>query len=146
MTTKLALPEKYIPFGDYCYEGRRNAPCPFWESKAGEYPEHEDGYCHYMGVSDWDLNENSTSKIVYCASDPSIEGKTISELTKDDEEEIDPISGKKIHFTSSLIWDQVKECGINMQIPDDTVMVQYDTETKQTTTTTMGEIKKDKNV
>jgi len=145
---KLALPEKYIPFGDYCYENNRNIPCPFWESKKGEYPTQEDGYCHYMGVSDWDLNEESggSAKIIFCADNDSIVGKTIDELTEDDEDEIDLISGKKIHFTSSLMWDQVKECGINMRTPDDTVMVQYNSETKETNTITMGEIRKGKNV
>jgi len=145
---KLALPEKYIPFGNYCYENGRNEPCPFWESKKDEYPSQEDGYCHYMGVSDWDLNEeiNGRSKIVYSKDNKSIEGKTIVELTKDEPDDIDLISGKKIHFTSSLMWDQVKECGINMRAPDDTVMIQYDSETKETTTTTMGEIRKGKNV
>ena len=147
ITEQLSLPEKHIPFGDYCYENNRNNPCPFWESKKGEYPTQEDGYCHYLGASDWDLNEVSgDSKIIFCANDTSIEGKTIAELTADDEEEYDPISGKLIHFTSSLMWDQVKECGVNMERPDDTVMVQYDSETKTTTTTTVGELKKDKNV
>ena len=147
LTDKLALPEKYIPFGHYCYEANRNEPCPFWESKKGEYPHQEDGYCHHMGVSDWDLNEDcGNSKIVYCLDDETMVGKNIDELMEDEDEEIDPISGKKVHFTSSLMWDQVKECGINMREPDDTVIVQYDSETKTSTTTTAGAIRKDKNV
>lgn len=145
---QLALPEKHIPYGDYCYDTNRQSPCPFWESKAGKYPQHEDGYCHFMGVSDWDLNEESSgsSKIVYSADDDSIVGKTVAELTAEYDDEIDIVSGKKIHFTSSLMWDQVKECGENMRAPDETVMVQYDSETKETTTTTMGEIRKVKDV
>jgi hypothetical protein len=148
LTDKLAIPEKYIPFGHYCYETNRQEPCPFWESKQGEYPEHEDGYCHYMGVSDWDLNEDSggSAQIIFCADDKSIEGKTIDELTADEPDDIDPISGKKIHFTSSLIWDQVKECEINMREPDETIITQYNSETKETTSTTSGEIRKANNV
>lgn len=142
-TDKLALPEKYIPYGDYCYETNRKDPCPFWESKKGEYPSQEDGYCHFLGASDWDLNSESEGslKIVYSKDDKSIEGKTMAELTEGYADEIDLISGKKIHFTSSLMWDQVKECGVNMRAPDETVMIQYDSETKESTTTTMGEIR-----
>ncbi len=142
----LALPEKYIPFGHYCYETNRQDPCPFWESKKGEYPNHEDGYCYLLGASDWDLNSESeqSTKIVYCKDDKSIEGKTIAELTEGEEDEIDPISGKKIHFTSSLLWDQVKECNINMREPDETVIVQYNSATGVKNTTTAGQIKKGK--
>lgn len=140
----LSLPEKYIPHGYYCYTQGRNEPCPFWENKQGEYPHHEDGYCHYLGVSDWDLNEQgSNKKIVYVSDgmDKSLIGQTMEEVF-DGEEEIDPISGKKIHFTSSLLWDQVKECEVNMKEPDDTVIIQYDSTTGSKTETTIGEINK----
>ena len=142
---KLALPEKYIPQGHYCYDQTFTKPCPFWESKKGEYPKQEDGYCHFLGKSDWDHNEESggSSKIIYC-DDEEIVGMTIAELTKDDEEEIDPISGKKIHFTSSLMWDMVKECGVNMEESDDTEITQYNSATGKTTHTTAGELKKAK--
>jgi len=143
MLDKLSVPEKYIPYGYYCYENNRNEPCPFWESKVGEYPHHEDGFCHYLGKSDWDLNEESTGqKIIFVHEDmdQSVVGQTMEEVFGDDEE-IDPVSGKKIHFTSSLIWDQVKECEINMDEPDDTVIVQFNSETGEKTTTTVGELK-----
>ena len=138
---KLELPEKHIPNGYYCYENNRNTPCPFWDSKPGEYPHHEDGYCHYLQKSDWDLNEESDGgKIIYVGDnvDSSIISKTMDELIDD---EIDEVSGKKIHFTTSLIWDQVKECNINMTEHDDTEIVVTDNETHITTYTTVGEIK-----
>lgn len=138
MIDLLSLPEKHIPFGYYCYTDT-NTPCPFWEIKKGEYPEHEDGYCHYLNKSDWDLNEEGgPSKVIYVNGE--LVEQTMEEVFGDDE--IDPVSGKKIHFASSLIWDQVKECNINMQEPDETVIVQYDTETNETTTTTVGELRK----
>ena len=142
MTKKLETPEKHIPFGHYCYENSRNEPCPFWDSKPEVYPNHEDGYCHYLNKSDWDLNEEGGgSKIIFVGDDgdQSIVGETMEEVFGDDE--IDQRTGKKIHFTTSLMWDQVKECGINMREPDDTVIIQYDTETKKSTTTTAGEIR-----
>ena len=116
----LQTPEKYIPYGDYCYH---ESTCPFWSKKKGEYPEQEDGYCHYLQKSDWDINEESKgdSMIIYSV-DGTMTGKTIADLEDD---EIDPISGKKIHFPMSLIWDQCKECSINMEDPDDIELYTY---------------------
>jgi len=138
----LETPEKYIPNGYYCYSGDRNTPCPFWEMKTGEYPPQEDGYCHYLHESDWDANSNSTAKIIFVDDDKSLEGKTVNEVF--DDGEIDPISGKVTHFTSSLLFDQVKSCEINMEEDDDTVIVQYNSSTGEKTLTTAGQIKKGK--
>ncbi len=124
----LESPEKYIPYGMYCYDAGRNDKCPFWESKKGEFPHQEDGYCHFMNVSDWELNEEYEGRgtIVYAKDNDEIVGKTIAELTADDEDTFCPISGKKEHFPTSLLWDQCKECGINNEDPEDAVFIQYD--------------------
>lgn len=111
----LKLPEKYIPDGMYCYD---KEVCPFWDSKPGEYPKQEDGYCHYLGKSDWDINHEHEDDIVIVHSHKGDEiGKPLKEIYGDPG--IDSVSGKQIHFPSSLIWDQCKECGINYEDPDD---------------------------
>ena len=114
----LQTPEKFIPFGQYCYD---KTVCPFWTMKVGEYPKQEDGFCYFLQKSDWELNEeyNKSAKIVY-SNDGSMDGMIIADLEDND---IDPISGKKCHFPMSLIWDQCKECNINMEDPDDIILV-----------------------
>lgn len=121
----LETPEKYIPYGYYCYNEDGN--CPFWDSKPGEFPNQEDGYCHLLEKSDWELNEEAqhTTHIVYSV-DKELEGKTIAEI--DDDNYIDPVSGLKTHFPMSLIWDQCKECGINMQELDEENLVRTEME------------------
>ena len=114
--TKLAkmleTPEKYIPNGYYCCDYINDTICPFWDLKDDEYPEYENGYCYFLGKSDWDLNEESfkTARIT-SSKNEKLNGRKISDLIDD---EIDPVSGKKCHFPMSLIWDQCKECNINM--------------------------------
>jgi hypothetical protein len=113
----METPEKYIPDGYYCYND--SGICPFWESKKGKYPAQEDGYCHFLGKSDWEMNEESKgeAKVVY-SGDKSLEGKTVSEIFEDDED-IDPISGLPCHFPMSLLWDQCKECSVNEKDDDE---------------------------
>lgn len=96
--------------------------CPFWDSKKGEYPDQEDGYCHYLGKSDWDINEERqhTSYVVSFSKNKELEGKSVYEVF-DGPLEIDPISGKTMHFGMSLLWDQCKECGVNTDDPEGTV-------------------------
>ena len=115
----LETPEKYIPYGMYCYD---NDTCPFWASKDGEFPKQEDGFCHYLQKSDWEINEESskTAKIVY-SRDGSMDGMTVADL--EDPNDIDPVSGKRCHFPMSLLWDQCKECDINMEDPEDIEIV-----------------------
>lgn len=118
----MATPEKHIPYGDYCYNFYSKEICPFWDSKPGEYPKQEDGFCQYLQKSDWDLNEesNKTAKIVY-SKDGTMDGMIVADLEDDDD--IDPVSGKKCHFPMSLLWDQCKECDINMEDPEDIELV-----------------------
>jgi len=80
--------------------------CPFWEKKS-ELPIQENGYCHYLGKSDYELNEeyNSTPITMWCA------GETKENITIEKE-------FGSLHFPSSLLWDQCKECGINDEIDD----------------------------
>jgi hypothetical protein len=112
------LPEKHIPYGDYCFVNAHEV-CPFWTQKVGEYPPNEDGYCHFLNKSDWDLNEGC-DPIIKKSPNKSVEGKKFSEVYGQIDE-IDPISGKKVHFGFSLLWDQCKECGINKEDLDDVV-------------------------
>jgi hypothetical protein len=69
----LILWENYdkIPKGVYCYD--ENGICPYW-SKQKDKPDHDNGYCSFLGRGDWE-----------------VEGL-------------------------SLLWDQVKECGLNRDI------------------------------
>jgi len=112
-------PEQHIPNGYYCYN--ENGVCPFWESKKGEYPEQEDGYCHFLGKSDWELNEvKQHTYILTKANDETLVGKTVAEVYGSTiPPEIDLISGKVIHFALSLIWDQCKECNVNNDVDDE---------------------------
>ncbi len=125
LNDKLKVPEKYIPFGFYCYEYSSQQLCPFWASKPGQYPPQEDGYCHFLGKSDWDLNEAYSNLGKVVCVDESCNRKTIDTLFNGD---IDPVSGKKEHFPLSLIWDQCKECGINMEEVDDVELVTSEAE------------------
>lgn len=110
---KLKNPEKYIPNGSYCYDG--NAVCPFWENKKDAYPQQENGFCHFLGKSDWELNEIRQHEYVLEMTDNvELIGKTVAEVFgPPTEEDIDPVSRKVMHFGLSLLWDQCKECNIN---------------------------------
>jgi hypothetical protein len=63
-------------------------------------PVHEDGYCKYLGKSDWDINEETDREyggltIAY-AKDKSLVGRKFS-----------------AHIgIGGLLWDMCKECGI----------------------------------
>ena len=83
---------KIIPFGRYCYD--KNGVCPHWSTKP-DLPEHENGFCAYLGKSDWDLNEEGGETVVY-----NMNGKVIG---------TEPAHSVPM----SLLWDQCKECGIN---------------------------------
>jgi len=102
----LKEPEKYIPYGYYCDN------CPFWDLLSEElYPYQENGYCHYLKKSDWDLNEERDLIVIQSKNKEEI-GKKVKEIFK---EEIDQKSNKKTHFPASLLWDECKECNINIE-------------------------------
>jgi hypothetical protein len=48
-------PKKHIPRGTpYCYSGRRwEGRCPFWTLNTNK-PYQQSGYCHYLGLGDWE--------------------------------------------------------------------------------------------
>ena len=50
-------PDLFIPKGFYCYDyiDGEFYLCPFWNID-NEKPEQENGYCHFMGKGDWELN------------------------------------------------------------------------------------------
>lgn len=106
----LKTADQYIPQGVYCYN--KYGICPFWEKKQNMYPHHEDGFCYFLNKSDWDINEelNKSLKIVY-DKDNILTGLTVNSL--EEQTNIDPISGKKIHQVTSLMWNKVKSCDIN---------------------------------
>lgn len=88
--------EEDIPKGIYCYDG--NTRCPFYSYKT--YDSVKVPYCLY-------LNEGDISNL------DEEEDKKLLEYFKCDEDELE----KK--FPLSLLWDQVKECGINNDLEED---------------------------
>lgn len=74
-----------IPYGYYC-DG-----CPYWSLRA-DLPHQENGYCAFLGKSDWDMNEEAGM----------IQGQRF------DGTPVDPVSAHDMNM--SLLWDSVKEC------------------------------------
>jgi len=86
-----------IPKGDYCYsrdENGNQVNCPYWSSRPDK-PNQENGYCAYLEEGDWEVNADS--------------------------EEYDPKTGevRELRWPCNLLWDQVKECGINPWTDED---------------------------
>ena len=99
-----------IPKGMYCYtptgesgigkDGipfRKIDPCPFWKQDRRRR-EQERGYCTYLGKGDWDLNK---------------EGE-LYQINKDGSKTLIKKKGEPTVFPMSLLWDQCKECNINI--------------------------------
>jgi hypothetical protein len=80
-----------IPLGEYCYDN--NGTCPYWELRL-DRPKQENGYCAYLERGDWDTNA-STQKT----------------LTDHKGEKWSPA---EMPFGVGLLWDQCKECGVNI--------------------------------
>ena len=93
--------KRLIPKGLYCYS--KKGTCPYWSRKRN-LPEQENGYCSYLGQSDWDINREE--KIVI---------QTTYKKGKKIEKEIK--CGPDNPSGLSLLWDQCKECGIKSEIP-----------------------------
>lgn len=84
--------KKKIPKGVYCYtyvKGKYK-PCPF-HSYSRNHPEQGNGYCSLMKKGDWNLHEEAILTDL----------KTGEVIDKDD-----------LPFSTGLLWDQVKECGV----------------------------------
>lgn len=88
-----------IPKGDYCYFDRRSNPCPYWDIRE-DWPEQENGYCHFLGWGDMDKN-----------NDESI---ILERLDMETGEVVERTPASEMPFGISLLWDQCKECGVNL--------------------------------
>lgn len=84
-----------IPLGDYCYNS--NGLCPYWESRS-DVQEQECGYCNYLEKGDYEMND--IKKWRRRGGDGTAE------------------SAHELGLPMSLLWDQVKECGVNVEGED----------------------------
>lgn len=92
-----------IPKGLYCYSRDKNGkiqPCPYWSSR-NDKSEQENGYCAFLEKGDWDLN---------------LEAEVEQINPKTGERTIISMKGEETPIPMSLLWDMVKECGINDDI------------------------------
>ena len=87
-----------IPEGMYCYTGIKMEKgvyytklCPYWDA-IKDVDEQECGYCHYLEEGDSYLNDT----MILC-----------------DEKTGEKSTPNEIGIPGGLLWDQVKECGIN---------------------------------
>lgn len=86
-----------IPRGPYCYtvgENGKRIDCPYWSIRK-DRPEQMNGYCYFLEKGDWELKRDG--QWYHADGTPMFEYE-IKDLPKE----------------YGLIWDQVKECGINM--------------------------------
>ena len=95
MNPKEETTKEPIPKGLYCYD--ESGVCLYWSLKA-DLPNQENGYCAYLGKSDWDLNEEGGAVETWQG------GKRMADTP--------PHEAKM-----SLLWDQVKECDVNTDEP-----------------------------
>ena len=92
--------KKLIPTGYYCYTLLKNHKrhfCPYWSIKKDKL-EQENGYCAYLEKGDWDINKE-------------VKWETLDKNGKKVKGKLQ--SANEIGFPMSLLWDSVKECGIN---------------------------------
>jgi len=95
--------QSVIPKGDYCYNEDGN--CPYWSTDPEQDPM-ENGYCSFIEKGDWEMNKESRWRRTYV--------KNIGEI--DDGEPKGKLkSAEEMGMYLSLLWDQVKECGIDME-------------------------------
>jgi hypothetical protein len=91
------IPKRHwpIPKGIYCYN--RNKLCPYWSlNKDHEYQ--NNGYCSLLKSGDWETSKEKGHWRIR-QSDGSYK-EVIA-------------SGEEMGLFTGLLWDQVKECGIN---------------------------------
>jgi len=86
-----------IPKGDYCYGN--NGICPYWSTNPDQH-EMENGYCSYIEKGDWELNDEKKWKTAYR------DGRTVADS--------ECKSAHELGMFMSLLWDQCKECGVNI--------------------------------
>ena len=101
---------KLIPEGFYCYSGdfKNKRLCPFWSvdflHPEAKFPQ-EYGYCAFLHMSDFDLNEKIWTEIII--------GKRLSNGRN-----IDTIYRNKsyhqIGLRTGALWTWDKECGFKL--------------------------------
>lgn len=79
-----------IPKGVYCYD--KNGICPHWSIDPSQ-PKQRNGYCSFLKRGDWEVTA------------PTTEDNAI-------------FLGHLPDSTLSLLWDQCKECGIDMNLEE----------------------------
>lgn len=108
---------KLIPKGDYCYrrekvktgKATKIIKCPYWKKrtrhKGKKVHPQENGYCSFMEMGDIELNieYNKEGAFVYRCK----KGEVISAHAYAPDEIPDWLQRR------SLLWDMVKECGLN---------------------------------
>lgn len=93
------MDKSVIPKGVYCYDDK--GICPYW-SIAEDAEEQENGYCKFLGKGDREFNqENEDDEILVSRNGVH---KTMKM--------------KDLAIGFSLLWDQCKECEINMEDED----------------------------
>jgi hypothetical protein len=99
--------ESLIPVGHYCYTYDHNGKyivCPYYDVIQGA-PEQADGYCHFLEKGDIEIGEDAKASSSVMITQNGVE------LNKDEVPDF---------IFTGLLWDQVKECGINDEIDEDT--------------------------
>jgi hypothetical protein len=96
---KIKKDKSKIPYGYYCYD--ENGVCPYWK-RVKNRSKYENGFCDYLGYGDWDVNEKEV--LTGQTKDPKT-GKII---------QLEKGTGHQLGLLFSTIWDQVKECNINI--------------------------------
>ena len=88
-------PEQYIPKGLYCC--KEKYVCPFWDI-ISTLPSQYSGYCHFLKIGDLDIAKETTFK--------NLKTGEVS-------------MGNEMPFPVGLLWDQCKECDVNVEDEDD---------------------------
>ncbi len=96
---KIKKDKTKIPYGYYCYDEK--GVCPYWKKVSGE--KYETGFCKYLGHGDWHINETRQLQ-QQMINKKTGKYKVVREGT-----------AHEIGIMASLLWDQVKECYINIK-------------------------------
>jgi len=100
------IPDGYYCHGQYVTYANSNSEtindCPFW-FKIKKRAKHENGYCVLLGKGDYELNREPNIGIWRSVD----KGKVIKKWKAK--------YGPNNPSSSSLLWDQCKECGIKMK-------------------------------
>ena len=102
--------KRRIPKGYYCYSCQNYKEfkfkdikvCPYWSLRRGK-PKQNNGYCAYLEKGDWDINNEQRWRREYTRG--KNKGKKDSWKT-----------ANEIGLYMSLLWDQVKECGVKEEL------------------------------